>query len=248
MDDQVAGRPIGAFVGVAFEDEAVAFGHAGFDDEGVREDFAEDFVAVAGGAGVQDLVAGAAALVAGGLDLLEDAGGEHVFGEFDAAAGAGGTGLGGAVFAAGAVAFVAERLLLDAEFAGGAGVEVAQGDGDADFLVGAAALAAVLEVAPAAGAGEELAEEVEGVVVLAGGAAALAVLLDAVVPVLVVDAAGLGCGEDVVGVGDFDEFLGGGVVVSVERGWSVRVWVEGGRYVGKGEGVEAFFWACKTKP
>jgi len=51
-----------------------------------------------------------------------------------------------------------------------------------------------------AGAAEEAREEVEGVV--RAGAAALLVLLDALVAVLVVDLAGLGLGEGVVGFGD----------------------------------------------
>ncbi len=63
-----------------------------------------------------------------------------------------------------------------------------------------------------AGAAEEAREEVEGVV--RAGAAALLVLLDAFVAVLVVDLAGLGLGEGVVGFGDRDEFLVGGVVAA----------------------------------
>lgn len=64
-------------------------------------------------------------------------------------------------------------------------------------------------------AAEEAREEVEGVVVLL--AAALLALLEAFVPVLVVDFAGLGVGEGFVGFGYFDEFLFGCVVVS--EGW-----------------------------
>lgn len=55
----------------------------------------------------------------------------------------------------------------------------------------------------------------------------LAVLGEAVVPVLVVDAAGGGVGEGVVGVGYGDEFGFGGVVAAtggrVSQNW---VWVE----------------------
>lgn len=97
-----------------------------------------------------------------------------------------------------------------------AGVEVAEGDGDADFHVGASALAGgVAEVSAAA---EEAGEEVERVVA-AAIAAALLVLLEAFVAVLVVDAAGFGGGEGIVGFGYLNEFLGGGFVAT---GW-VRV-------------------------
>lgn len=64
---------------------------------------------------------------------------------------------------------------------------------------------------------EEAAEEVEGVVLRAAAAAALAllpVLGEAVVPVLVVDAAGGGVREGVVGVGYGDELGFGGVVAA----------------------------------
>jgi len=63
-----------------------------------------------------------------------------------------------------------------------------------------------------AGAAEEAREQVEGVV--RAGAAALLVLLDAFVAVLVVDLAGLGLGEGVVGFGNGDKFLVGGVVAA----------------------------------
>lgn len=60
---------------------------------------------------------------------------------------------------------------------------------------------------------EEAREEVEGVVVPL--AAALLVLFEALVAVLVVDAAGFGLGEGLVGFGDLDEFLVRGFVASV---------------------------------
>lgn len=63
-----------------------------------------------------------------------------------------------------------------------------------------------------AGTAEEAREQVEGVV--RAGAAALLMLLDAFVAVLVVDLAGLGFGKGVVGFGDGDEFLVGGVVAA----------------------------------
>ena len=110
-----------------------------------------------------------------------------------------------------AFAFFADLLLLNGEFVLLARVEIAEGDRDADFHVGAAALAGgVAEVAAAA---EEAGEEVEGVVA-AAAAAALLVLLEAFVAVLVVDAAGFGRGEGVVGFGYLDEFLGGGFIAT----------------------------------
>ena len=66
----------------------------------------------------------------------------------------------------------------------------------------------VSEVARAA---EEAREEVEGIVALAR-AVALLVLLNAIVAVLVVDFACLLNAEDVIGFGDCDELLVGGVV------------------------------------
>ncbi len=64
-------------------------------------------------------------------------------------------------------------------------------------------------------AAEEAGEEVEWVVP-AATAAALLVLFQPFVAVLVVDAAGFGRGEGVVGFGYLDEFLGGGFVAT---GW-----------------------------
>ena len=64
-----------------------------------------------------------------------------------------------------------------------------------------------------AAAAEEAGEEIEGVVG-ATAAAALLVLFKAFVAVLVVDAAGFGDGEGVVGFGYLDEFLGGGFVAA----------------------------------
>lgn len=65
-----------------------------------------------------------------------------------------------------------------------------------------------------AAAAEEAGEEIERVVARAGATAALLVLLQAFVAVLVVDAAGFGRGEGVVGFGYLDEFLGGGFVAA----------------------------------
>ena len=91
-------------------------------------------------------------------------------------------------------------------------VEVAQRDGNRNVHVLAAALApALAEMAPAA---EEAGEEVEGVVGLVGMPAGLLVLFEAFVAVLVVNAAGFGRGEGVVGFGYGNEFVMGGGVVS----------------------------------
>lgn len=116
-----------------------------------------------------------------------------------------------------ALALLANLLLLNTEFVFGAVVEIAQRHRDADFHVRAAALAGMPEVA---GAAEEAGEEIEGVVLLAAATAGglLTVLGEAVVAVFVVDAAGGGVGEGVVGVGYGDEFLFGGFVVA---GWGV---------------------------
>ena len=62
-------------------------------------------------------------------------------------------------------------------------------------------------------AAEEAGEEIEWVVP-AAAAAALLVLFQSFVAVLVVDAAGFGCGEGVVGFGYLDEFLGGGFIAT----------------------------------
>ncbi len=73
---------------------------------------------------------------------------------------------------------------------------------------------------------EEAAEEVKGVVLRAAAAPALGllpVLCEAVVPVLVVDAAGGGVREGVVGVGYGDEFGFGGVVAAEGKGVSSDV-------------------------
>lgn len=74
-------------------------------------------------------------------------------------------------------------------------------------------------MAGVAAAAEEAGEEVERVVG-AAGTMALLVLLEAFVTILVVDFAGFGYGEGIVSFGDFDEFLGSGVVATEEA------WVE----------------------
>jgi hypothetical protein len=118
----------------------------------------------------------------------------------------------GAVLAAGALARRTDGLLLNGKVLFGAGVKVAQGQRDAGLFVRAALFAAL--VAKVAGAAEEAGEEIKGVVVLPR-AAALFVLVYAFVAVLVVDAASFCIGEDVVGFGDTDKSVVGGVVASV---------------------------------
>ena len=70
-------------------------------------------------------------------------------------------------------------------------------------------------------AAEEAGEEVEGVVAATAtataAAATLLVLGETVVAVLVVDFAGFGDGEGVVGFGYLDEFFGGGGVAAVGK-------------------------------
>lgn len=65
-----------------------------------------------------------------------------------------------------------------------------------------------------AAAAEEAGEEVEGVVP-AGAPTALLVVLEALVAVLVVDAAGLFVGEGVVGFRYCDEFVVGALVTAL---------------------------------
>ena len=71
------------------------------------------------------------------------------------------------------------------------------------------------------GAAEEAGEEVEWVM-RATTLSALLVLLQAFVAILVVDAAGFGLGEGVVGFGYLDEFLRGRFVAAAEtnENWS----------------------------
>ena len=75
IDDQIAGDPIGGFVGFVFENDASASGEALFDLEGVGGLFADDFGAVTDFAGVFDASPRAAAFVAVHLHLLAYPGG-----------------------------------------------------------------------------------------------------------------------------------------------------------------------------
>ena len=93
-------------------------------------------------------------------------------------------------------------------------VEVAQWDRDPRFHVRSSPLPGL--VSKVSGAAKEAGVEVEGIV---GAAAALAALLGlflAVVAVLVVDTAGFGLGEGVVGFCYLDEFFRGGLVTTAE--------------------------------
>ena len=210
--DEVTGDPVGGLVCFVLVRDALALGHAALDAEGVGCGFAHNAAAAAGFAGVFDGLALAAALVAGHLHLLEDARREHVLLHHHTSAAALPARVHGPVRAAGALALLANLLLLDLEFVLGAGVEIPQWHRHADFHVGPAALAAT--VARVAAAAKEAAEEVKGIVRAAAGAVALLVLFQAFVAILVVDFAGFGNGEGVVGFGNFDKLLCGGVISS----------------------------------
>ena len=213
-DDEIAGFPVGGFVGFVFVDDARAFGHAFFDVEGVGAGFLYDSTPPADGADVFDCLPLPVTFIALHLYLLEYPWREHMFLHHRSPSPTPGTGFHHPVCGAAAFAFFADLLLLDAEFVLLACVEISEGDGDADFHVGAATLARGVPEVPAAA--EEAGEEVERVVP-AATAAALLVLLEAFVAVLVVDAAGFGGGEGVVGFGYLHEFLGGGLVAAGYR-------------------------------
>ena len=210
-DDEIAGFPVGGLVGFVFVHDASAFRHAFFDVQDVCAGFLDDSATTADRADVFDSFALPGTFIALHLYLLEYSRREHMFLHHHSPSPAPGTRFHHPVRGASAFAFFADLLFLDGEFVLLAGVEIAQGDRDADFHVGTAALAGgVAEVAAAA---EEAGEEVEGVVG-AAAAAALLVLLEAFVAVLVVDTAGFGRGEGVVGFGYLDEFLGGGFIAT----------------------------------
>lgn len=108
---------------------------------------------------------------------------------------------------------LANVLLVPDELGRGAVVEVSLGNLDLDLDVVAPRLAGgASKVAVAA---EEAAEEVKGVVAAAAAPAAVAEVLDALVAGAVVDLAGFGVAEDVVGFGDFDKLLMGLIVAGV---------------------------------
>jgi hypothetical protein len=131
-----------------------------------------------------------------------------------------------------ALAVLADLLLVPLELGGAAVVEVAQRDGHLNLDVVAAALAGL--VAEVAAAAEEAAEEVEGV--MRPAAAALLALLEPLVPVLVVDLAGLGVGEGLVGFGDEDELVVGCRVVAGEVSEGREPGNSGGGWEGKCKG------------
>lgn len=208
-DDEVAGDPVRALVGlVLVGDAGVAAGAAvdlEADDGGLRL----DALAAAGRADVVDGLAAAAAGVAAHLHLLEHAWGELLLDDADAVAVAGGAVIDMLVLGAGALARLADVLLLPAELCGGAVVEVAEGDFDPDLDVLATGLAS--GGAKVAVAAEEAREHVKGVV---AAAAARAAVLHAVVAVAVVDLSRLGVAQDIVGFGDLDELVFGGFIAA----------------------------------
>jgi hypothetical protein len=111
------------------------------------------------------------------------------------------------------LARIANLLLLNQEINFPPIVEISQWQRGPNFHIGSPSRTRrVPKMAPAS---EKSREQVERVVAAAAARrAALSVLLDAVVAVLVVDLAQGAGREDVVGVGDFDEFLARGFVVA----------------------------------
>ena len=113
----------------------------------------------------------------------------------------------------GALALLADLLLVQIDLVLAAGVEIAQRQHDPDLHVRPAAHAG--RVAKVSAAAEEAREEVERIVAAASaGSAAGFVLREALVAVLVVDLARFRLGEGFVGFGYLDEFLGCGFVFS----------------------------------
>lgn len=180
---------------------------------------------------VLDGLAAAAAGVAPHLHLLEHSGGELLLDDAHATAAAGVARLDLAVGAAGALAVLADVLLVPLELGRGAVVEVAEGDLDPYLDVVAAGLtAAAAEVSVAA---EEAAEEVKGIMATAAAAAAaVLVLLDGLVAVAVVDLAGFGVAQNLIGFRDLDELVVRSVIAAGEeklarQGWCWRDVLEG---------------------
>jgi len=187
-DVQVPGDPVGALVGLVLVHDARAVGHAPAHLERDGRGLPHHPLAPADLAPVLDGLAPAPAGVALHLDLRDHAGSDLVPHHPGAVAVAAVARVDHAVGRPGALALVADLLLLPLELGRPAVVKVAQRDADLDLDVGAAALARLAKVpAPA----KESGKEVEGVMV---PSAALLALLEALVPVLVVDLAGLGVG------------------------------------------------------
>lgn len=213
-NDQVSGDPVRALVRLVLVCEALPFRHPFFHAQDVRGRLPHHPAAATHLARPPDRLALAPTLVAPHLHLLEDPRRKHVLLHHHAAAPAFAARIYLPVRAARALALLAYLLLLNLELVLGACVEIPQWHRHANFHVRSAALATAM--ARVATAAEEAAEKVERVV-RAAGAVTLLVLLEAFVAVLVVDFAGFADGEGVVGFGDLDEFLGGGVVATGVR-------------------------------
>lgn len=111
---------------------------------------------------------------------------------------------------------LADVLLVPDELGGRAVVEVSLGDLDLDLHIMTSGLArASTKVSMAA---EETTEEIEGVVAATTSSAAVAEVLDAFVAGLVVDLAGFGVAQHIVGVGDFDKLVMGFVIATGKVG------------------------------
>lgn len=207
-DDEITGHIVGAGIGLVLVDNLGVAGSATLNLDSDGRGLAQDAVAVADGALVLDGLAAAAAGVALGLDLLEHAGRQLMLDDADAVAAAVAADVDDAVLGAAAVALLADLLLVPLELGVAAVVEVAQGHADLHLDAVPARLAPLVVPAPA----EEAAEQVEGVMV----AAALLLLLQALVAVLVVDLARVSVDQGLVGFGDLDESLVGGVIVTAQ--------------------------------
>jgi len=152
---------------------------------------------------VFNVFAGAAALVALHLNLLEHAGGQLVAYDPGALSIATAASVHLAVGGTCARAVLANLLLVPFELGGAPDIEVAEGDSDLDLEVLAPPLLLV-EVATAA---EEAAEDVKRVVGVEPAAALLLMLLQPLVAILVVDAPAFGVAEGLVGFRNLDELV-----------------------------------------
>lgn len=106
------------------------------------------------------------------LHLLEDARGKHMFPYRDAMAAASRACLDDTICASAAFAFIANLLFFELEFRLMAIVKIGQGNGDANFHIGAVSLAMLMSKVPPAS--KEAAEQVKRIMALL---ATLALLL-----------------------------------------------------------------------
>lgn len=181
----------------------------------VRLHFLDDFGPIADGALVPDLLPLPAAPITLHLDLLEDARRELMFLNDGAPPLTLRAGIDLPVRGPRTLALLADLLFFNREIVLGARVEIPQRDRHPGFHVWPPPLPGLVLSPEMPRSAEEAREEVEWVVAPRATAAALLVLRQPFVAVLVVDLAGFGLGECVVGFGDGDEFLGGGLVAPV---------------------------------